>query len=393
MQRLSDFYRGLKSFTVKTSFEVKFGQGSATSVRKADSVLAVQSPDKLALRTQPGEISLDIIDDGESLFVNVPSLKRFAIEKAPPSLADLTSHTVTRRLGGTGVGSLLFLFSSEQLRQKLCEGVTWYDDRGIEMLVGQKTRHLRFAQPDGEWDLWFDAEKDPLVRQISRSSTPRPGSNSPVKQSANAPRSSTTLTRRFEDWKLNPPLPPETFEFVSPSDATETQGDLFAPPSRSGKSPRDFLGKSLPEIKLQRLDGEPFRLADHVGKDVVLLDFWATWCGECRVEMPVVAAIAAEYADKHVATYAVNYRENPRLIQSFLQKYPHKLSVVLDSKGDFTHGLEIEAIPVLLLIDRQGILQAVHIGYNNELKNLLRRELDTLLSGKSLVKLTSSSLK
>ena len=72
-----------------------------------------------------------------------------------------------------------------------------------------------------------------------------------------------------------------------------------------------MIGKPAPEFTLPLLDGGIFELAAHRGKEIVLLDFWATWCGPCRAAMPVLVDVAKEYADKGVRYYAIDLREEP----------------------------------------------------------------------------------
>lgn len=393
LQRLSDFYKGLRSFTVHTTLDVRLNRGGSLQNLTCDSNLAVERPDKFTFRSQPGPIAMDIVNDHQQVIVNLPALKRYSCQESPASLAELADGPLIPRLGGPGPGRILFLLLSEDFHKQLCEGVTWYDDRGIETLNDRKTHRLRLVHEEGEINLWFDDhEKEPFVRQISMTSAP-PRSGNSILSNAAPPQTTTTTRRRFDDWKINPTIPADTFTFTPPETSKEVEGDLFANLTAGDKSPTDLLGKSVPPMELTRLDGQPFKLADHVGKDIVLLDFWATWCRECRAEMPLVAEIADEYAAKHVAVYAVNYREPAAKVQNYLQKNSIKLPIVLDSQGNTTHGLNIDAIPVLLLIDRRGILQSVHIGFGKDLKAVLKEELDTLLAGKSLVKAPSSPAK
>jgi len=81
-----------------------------------------------------------------------------------------------------------------------------------------------------------------------------------------------------------------------------------------------LVGKPAPEIRLATLDGGEFVLSEHRGERIVLLDFWATWCGPCRTSMPAVAAIAEEFADQDVVLYTVNQNESPATVQHFLDE-------------------------------------------------------------------------
>ena len=117
----------------------------------------------------------------------------------------------------------------------------------------------------------------------------------------------------------------------------------------------------------------------------VLVDFWATWCGPCRRSLPILAAIAARYQGKGVAIFAVNQRESGETIKSFLAKEKLNLTVALDRDGAAGNSYGVEGIPQTVIIGKDGIVQAVHVGFSPGLKDTLQQQLDDLLAGKSLV--------
>ena len=139
-------------------------------------------------------------------------------------------------------------------------------------------------------------------------------------------------------------------------------------------------------MNLKLLDKGEFRLADHRKTDVVMLDFWATWCGPCVRELPILAEVAAAYKDKGVTFCAINQQEKPEEIHKFLEDKKLTMTVALDSEGKVGNAYHVEGIPTLVLIDKRGVVQSVHIGYNPSIKETLHKELDALLAGKDLAK-------
>ncbi len=132
------------------------------------------------------------------------------------------------------------------------------------------------------------------------------------------------------------------------------------------------------------LDGTEFSLASYREKNVVMIDFWATWCGPCVEEMPVLAEVADEYSDQGVVFCALNQDEDIETIQKFLDEKELDIMVGLDSAGAMGAAYGVQGIPTLVLIDKSGIVQSVHVGYRPDIKDVLQRELDTLLAGKTL---------
>jgi thiol-disulfide isomerase/thioredoxin len=148
------------------------------------------------------------------------------------------------------------------------------------------------------------------------------------------------------------------------------------------KSP--LVGKPAPDINLPLAEKGKFQLKDHRDKDVVMIDFWATWCGPCVRELPVLTEVADKYKDKGVVFYAVNLRETPDEIKKFQEKKKLKFTAALDSEGTIGDAYKVEGIPMLVLVDKKGIVQSVHLGYNPSIKATLTKEIDALLAGKDL---------
>jgi thiol-disulfide isomerase/thioredoxin len=140
-----------------------------------------------------------------------------------------------------------------------------------------------------------------------------------------------------------------------------------------------LIGNPAPDFSAAMLNGEPFRLKDQIGQ-VVLLDFWATWCGPCLAELPMLLRIADEYKDQGVVLYTINGGEEPATIHSFLKKNGAEMNVVLDSTGEISDKYNVNGIPQLVLIDRSGNVKQIHVGYNPRMNGELRRELDQLVT-------------
>ena len=117
---------------------------------------------------------------------------------------------------------------------------------------------------------------------------------------------------------------------------------------------------------------------------IVVLDFWASWCGPCRASLPVVAQVCKEYADKGIVFRAVNLKEDAETIRAFLQEEPIDAPVVMDTDGAAAMAYRVEAIPHTVIIGRDGIVEAVHVGASEGMEAKLRKQLDALLEGKSL---------
>jgi len=138
-------------------------------------------------------------------------------------------------------------------------------------------------------------------------------------------------------------------------------------------------GQEAPPFTLPTLEGTSVSLQDHLGKDVILLDFWATWCPPCRDLIPDIAEIAAEYEPKGVAVYAVNMGEPPQRVKNFLESEGLSLPVLLDAENAVGARYQVSGIPRVLIIGKDGVVRYDHAGGGPGKGMMLRRELDRAL--------------
>jgi thiol-disulfide isomerase/thioredoxin len=108
-------------------------------------------------------------------------------------------------------------------------------------------------------------------------------------------------------------------------------------------------GDATPTLELPRLDGKQQRLSDYRGK-VVVINFWATWCGPCVEEMPSLARLARNLANESFALITVNFGEKPRRIESFLEKHALDLPVLVDSDMRASRAWVKKGLPTTFIL-------------------------------------------
>ena len=104
---------------------------------------------------------------------------------------------------------------------------------------------------------------------------------------------------------------------------------------------------------LRALDGAALTLADLHG-EVVILDFWATWCGPCRRELPRLGALHAEMARKGGRVLAVSIDEDRQNVELFVRRYGLGLPIAIDGPNGLAQELDLEHVPLALVLDRDG---------------------------------------
>jgi len=152
-------------------------------------------------------------------------------------------------------------------------------------------------------------------------------------------------------------------------------------PSADGRAPGTesaMVGKPAPDFALDLLDGSKFRLSEAKGA-VVVLDFWATWCGPCLQAMPQVDRVAREFKDRGVRLVAVNLQESPKEITAMLERHKMSLTVALDRDGVVANKYAATAIPQTVIVGPDGKVERLFIGGGPRLGDQLREAILPLL--------------
>lgn len=171
----------------------------------------------------------------------------------------------------------------------------------------------------------------------------------------------------YQRWKLRYAAEPK---FVLAGDA-----DSNGRPLNGTQSP--LVGESAPDFRIQDLAGRTFHLAEHRG-EVIVLDFWASWCSPCLKTMPLVDEVVREFSDRGVRLLAVNMEEQPAAIRSTLELHQMDVPVVLDRDAVVAARYAVTSIPQTVVIDRDGNVARLFVGGGPKLVEPLRRALQEL---------------
>ena len=134
-------------------------------------------------------------------------------------------------------------------------------------------------------------------------------------------------------------------------------------PSRTQVQPRVGLdvGDRAPDFELFDLQGRAIRLSDLRGQ-VVMLNFWAVWCGFCRIEFPVMQTAYERHQNDGFVVLAIDIQETQEAVQAFAEDVGMTFPVLLDSRGQVASAYRIRGLPTSLFIDAEGVIQAVRMG-------------------------------
>ena len=172
--------------------------------------------------------------------------------------------------------------------------------------------------------------------------------------------------RAYADWELRPAKEPRFAGADSSTPGSESSPGLDSP----------LVGTVANDFNIPLLDGGVFRLSDHSDK-VVILDFWATWCGPCVRAMPHIIQTANQFPPGKVVLLAVNQQEKGQAIRDFMKTRGWQVTVALDRNGKIGRQFQVDAMPQTVIVGRGGKIERLHVGaqpeFQEQLGNILRQ--------------------
>jgi thiol-disulfide isomerase/thioredoxin len=357
--------------------------------------------------TRPDKLSVDLgeaqlISDGKTLTSVIVPTKSYLVTPSPRtlSLSSISEGTVGAYLLGTAIGLpprvVLTLLLEKDPAARLLEGEATvavgeprkFDDKTLPTLV---------IGPHQGWMITLAIDPDTnLIREIALA---------PAGNSLAGKASVESLAMVWTSGAIATEVDPKTFIYNAPDGFKKLDELMPGETKRNEPTPLEALvGKPAPEFTLTMLDGDgktrSVSKADLAGK-VVMIDFWATWCGPCLMELPEVAkmieAYSKEQKDVVIVALSQDRGENKTdevraLVEKTLTAKKLALQnapvgqVALDPAGSLGDAFHVEGLPTVVILDGKGVVQSVHVGYSEDVRDTLTRDIDTLLGGEPLVK-------
>lgn len=379
-----DYTNGLRSFTTSLFYKSTM-DGGAKKKRKEESArydIAMEKPNKLSLRIGEGKLHCAVISDGETLWTYAPANKTYTERK---TLKTINALLEIEEIGiaNQDLQNLLFIdqYHLPDAFNKLMDGVVELKYMGVESIGADKVHHLKFAQENFDWHVWVQDGEKPLLRRVSIDAAQI------MKDAEGQVEVQLSFVSQFDNWTVNEPIPAKTFVFVPPPETKKVATFFKAEENYDPK----LLGEPAPDLTAKLLDGSTFNLAEQKGKNIVVLDFWATWCGPCRQAMPTFSEVIDAYKGKGVLGYAVNLMQAADLVAEFQKKTPQlTLPILLDTDGRIAKAYRVVPIPMSVIVGKDGVVKAVHMGIPGGkveiLKTQLKAELDALINGTPMPK-------
>ncbi len=391
LREMSEYLASLKSYSFTFTSQYIMTSDGMRIEYDGEYLVDIERPAKYSMRHKSGWPGVTVVSDGEQRWIYAPEANSYAVGEVPARIDTM------KLLGDVGSWSpmsawifanpaLYFVLgddpvSATMMFQNAIEYI------GVEEFEGKTAHHIRLTEMMMKLDMWVSAHESPVLLGAS-SETPMDGMTMGGMKNMKSVSSVT-----FNNWQAFDSLPAERFSFTPPEDAELVDDLAEAVMAAAGFandfemiSAVDFVGEPAPELELKLLDGGIVSLAKLAEQDkVVVLDFWATWCAPCRLGLPVVTEVVKKFPAEQVAYFSVNIMEDEATIRSFFKETGLSFPVALDMDGAVSDQYASSGIPQTVVIDKDGVVQAVHVGFSPDLGERLEEQLTAVLAGESLV--------
>jgi thiol-disulfide isomerase/thioredoxin len=139
---------------------------------------------------------------------------------------------------------------------------------------------------------------------------------------------------------------------------------------------------AAPNFELKDLSGNTVRLESYLGHPI-LLDFWATWCGPCRMSIPMVQEFYARHKSEGMVVLGLNIDDDPSGVYGFVKEFKMTYPVLLAGNSSVPGDYEVEGIPHFVFIDREGHVERVYQGFGPDMPGLWEEDLKAALHKKN----------
>jgi peroxiredoxin len=124
------------------------------------------------------------------------------------------------------------------------------------------------------------------------------------------------------------------------------------------------VGQPAPDFTLKNMQGQNINLTEQRG-NIIVINFWASWCGPCRKEMPVLQELQDKYQDLGIQVWGINVEQENQAGRDFLANLDLSFPIFFDATNKLSATYQVDAMPTTVIVDRDGIVRYVYRGFKD----------------------------
>jgi thiol-disulfide isomerase/thioredoxin len=153
-------------------------------------------------------------------------------------------------------------------------------------------------------------------------------------------------------------------------------GSVVLPAIARGQDSGIEVGARAPDASVETLEGKPASLSQYIGKTPVLMEFWATWCPNCRELEPTLKAVHTKYANQvKFVGVSVSVNQSPERVKAYVAKHGIPGEQVFDRKGAATGAYDVPATSYVVVLDKSGKVVYTGLGGDQDLDKAIQKAL------------------
>lgn len=364
-------YANAKTYQAQVTLTVTQAQGRWISTQSTTIPVAINRAEGLLLIDKP---EVKALVTGGKLMITSDQIPRRYLELPAPS-----------PIRYSAIGEEI----SPMVRPVLVDVALLTEDQPLKLIAGNDTAQvtvtpatekepmtLTIPANEGLLTITLDEKTGLIAEALLTIDVPAMGGN---------PEDAMTVALTYDKVAMDQPIADKTFSFdvTGLSKTTDMQTFLAGggQGGQGGGGGHPLQDAKAPPVELDRMDGSEYELAKDQA-DVIIYDFWATWCGPCRMALPKLQAVAdwAKKNKKSVAIYAVNVGETPDVAKAYWEKEGLTMPVLMDPNNVASLAYGVQGIPQTVVI-HDGTVKHVHVGFSETIDSTLKKQIDELLGG------------
>jgi len=357
-------YAKARSLSCKITAKVNLDSEKGPQEQERDYFFVSEKPNKYYCQFQSKSGGM-AVSDGKNVEYYMPKMARYTTDGAPANIEDgMNAEEFALVTGAALTKSFLPQLLGTTPYDELMQDVSRASLAANQAIEGVDCKHIVLTKADHQVDVWMTTTKNPKIQMVRFGLAKAPS------------QSKSALSYLFQNQVIDIPVNPG--KFAPPHAATAAKVDSFI-----NDPHKRLIGKRAPDVLLKMENGTALRL-NNLKDRVVVLDFWATWCGPCVMSMPVFAMESQKFKDRGVTFIPVNEGEGKAQVQAFMKEHRLPVLCALDNDNALGNVFHTEAIPETVFIGKDGTVKGIHIGISQDFKDRFVTDLESVLAGKNL---------